>query len=205
MLAIFIALAGQNSDAVAVAPPPPPVIARPQQTPTGVAATPSQPVVVSLEPASTTGITGGKPTWVVDRVIAGSPQTSLPAAVPVVIDIQVSGGGMELMHRALRVMRGSGANFNEIISEASTSPCNLKRYYDNSERRSLNVSLGWDDQGEDVPRASVTVNWQRPLAGSRCASQGSRTVQHMQTVPLAAGETRTLSGDAGLQIILSRR
>lgn len=134
---------------------------------------------------------------------------SRPAPVPtpvqsVPVRVRVTAGSRELFDDTLRVSKSASATYTESRSEAPQSVCSTDRYYGSSERYSLNVQLYLREELPTGPAVNVSVNWQRPSNGAACGGEGTRTVQLTQTVPLAAGQSATVRGDAGLTVTVSR-
>jgi hypothetical protein len=102
------------------------------------------------------------------------------------------------------VTRNASASYSENRSEAPDVVCAGDRYYSSQERYSLNIQLYLRDDNSNGAGVNVSVNWQRPSPNAGCDGEGTRTVQLNQTVPLGAGQSMTVEGDAGLTVTLSR-
>ena len=133
-------------------------------------------------------------------------RASVPLDPPVVVPVRVRvvAGNRLLFEDTLRVARNASANFSQNRSEAPAKLCASDRYgYGSGQRESLSVQL-YLTEGEGLPAVNVTVNWQRPSGTADCGPGGSRTVSLSDSVPLKAGQTATLRGDAELIVSLSR-
>jgi hypothetical protein len=161
---------------------------------------PAEAVVVSLEAPSSNAID------VTPRIVAvPSAGLAVQPAPPVLpVELRVTAGNRVLFHDTMRVARNNGASYNESRQEASATQCEPSRSYDNGDRQSLNVQLYLQDPQEN-PRISVSVNWQRPVAGGDCASDGTRSVQVSQSFRLERGRAITIQGDAGLTVTVTPR
>ena len=123
------------------------------------------------------------------------------AVVP--IHIRITSGRQVLLDDTLRVGPGS-ASFNQNRSEASEAICPNGSPYNSGNRQSLGVQLHLTNNTQTGQFVRVSVNWQRP-AGTGCNGEASRTVSLSESVPLVAGQTATVTGDAGLVVTLSRK
>ena len=126
------------------------------------------------------------------------------ARIVVPVRVRVMAGGQLLLDDTMRIASNFGASFSQNRSEAPATPCSANRYY-GSQRHSLNVQLNLRDGLPDSTAVSVSVNWQRPSITEGCGPEGTRAVSLTESVPLAPGESKTVRGDAGLTVTLSRR
>ena len=149
------------------------------------------PTQVVLEPVATA------------RIATPAPAVQPDPAIP--IEVHVSVGDKLLYSDTLSVARNAGASYSQSRSEASAAPCPENLSYNRSQQTSLNIQLYWNDLGAGGSAANVSVQWQRPLAGTDCTSNGTRGVQINQTVRLTPGESATIRGDAGLTVRVTRR
>lgn len=149
------------------------------------------PTQVILEPVATARI--GTP------IAPAQPDPAIP------IEVHVSVGDRLLYSDTLSVARNAGASYSQSRSEASAAPCPENLSHNRSQQTSLNVQLYWNDLGAGGSATNVSVQWQRPLEGADCASNGTRGVQINQMVRLAPGESATIKGDAGLTVKVTRR
>ena len=129
---------------------------------------------------------------------------ALKPAIPTPIRVRVTAGAQLLFSDTLRVSRVSGASYQQTRTEAPETACPTERYFAPSQRNSLNVNLYLREDTTAGSMLNVSVSWQRPSRGVGCGGEGSRQVQLTQTVPLAAGQSVTLQGDAGLAVTVSR-
>ena len=161
-----------------------------------VAASPASPPMVSnVSPAPPIVVTSSRP----------SSATALPAENPITLELHVTGGGHQLWYGALQVSRSSGASYSESTSEAAEIICPNTPTYGQSERKSLNINIYWQETGYQGPAANVSVNWQRPSPGLDCTPPGTRSVQISQMVRLVPGQSETIQGDGGLVVKVTRR
>ena len=109
-----------------------------------------------------------------------------------------------LFNDTLRVGGFAGASYQQSRSEAPETQCPTERYYSASTRDSLNVNLYQREESTAGPLINISVSWTRPSRTIGCGGEGTRQVQLNQTVPLAAGQSVTLQGDAGLSVTVSR-
>lgn len=162
---------------------------------------PAQPVVVSLQQPSVIGIDARPPIVTSSRI--APPQQAADVVVPV--RLRVAAGNRLLFNDVLRVARNSGASYQENRSEAGATVCHRPGHYGSGERHSLNVNLSWREDSTIGTAVHIDVNWRRPGEGvDPCLDEGSRSIAVSQTVPLAPGETRTIRGDGGLAVTVSR-
>ena len=161
----------------------------------------------SAGPAAPVAIQNSRPPAIVavrssapPPIVTILPADGTTAAVPV--HIRVTSGKQILLEDTLRVGQ-SGANFNQNRSEAPETICPTGSSYNYGNRQSLGVQLHLTNTNQAGQVVRVSVNWQRP-AGTGCNGEGSRTVSLSESVPLAAGQTATVTGDAGLVVTLSR-
>lgn len=159
----------------------------------------------SAGPAAPVAIQNSRPPEIVavrsSPTVTILPADSATAAVPV--HIRVTSGKQILLEDTLRVGQ-SGANFNQNRSEAPETICPTGSSYNYGNRQSLGVQLHLTNTNQAGQFVRVSVNWQRP-AGTGCNGEGSRTVSLSESVPLAAGQTVTVTGDAGLVVTLGRK
>ena len=123
---------------------------------------------------------------------------------PVPVRIRVTAGSQVLFSDTLRVAGFSGASYQQSRSEAPETTCTPERYYGASSRQSLNVNLSQREETTSGPLINVSVSWTRPSQTVGCGGEGTRQVQLTQTVPIKAGQSITLQGDAGLTVTVSR-
>ena len=135
----------------------------------------------------------------------GDIASSAPVPVTAVpVRVRVVAGTRQLFDDTLRVTRNASASYQESRSEAPEAVCSSDRYYSSQERYSLNINLYLRDDNPVGPAINVSVNWQRPSSSVACGGDGTRAVQLTQTVPLGAGQSATVQGDAGLTVTISR-
>lgn len=151
--------------------------------------------VVSAPPLPVIAITPPAPPMVRTPQLSSGP--------PIPVRVRVAAGSQVLFNDALRVSRISGARYEQSRSEAPETVCSTERYYNSSQRSSVNLSLYLRDDTTLGSVVNVSVSWVRPSRAAACA-EGTRQVQLTQTVPLAPGQSVTLQGDAGLTVSLSR-
>lgn len=128
----------------------------------------------------------------------GTPNVVIP------VTVRITAGNRPLLSDTFRVSRNGGASYQQSRSEEPVGCSEQRQRYGSQERNSLNLNLYLRDDGSGAPMVNVSVQWQRPSTPPVCVGEGSRQVQLTQTVPLAAGQSVTLQGDAGLTITLSR-
>lgn len=117
-------------------------------------------------------------------------------AVPV--NIRVFGGSEELWSRPL-VLRGySGAQVTLEVSEASACPRDVDGGY-SSQRTGLRLQLS---QRGPADRFQVNASWTR--RSTDCAAPGTLTTGLDIGIELTPGQTRTVTGDGGLRVVISR-
>ena len=130
---------------------------------------------------------------------------AVPASLPAVIDIHVTSADGLDWQDTLRVDRNSGASYSQSKSEAGSANCAARSSYDRSRRTSLNVQLNLRDDSERGPSTQVSVSWSRPTSAEDCQAVGTRGVQLEQSIVLPPGQTRSIVGDGGLRVTLTRR
>jgi hypothetical protein len=176
---LLFAIAAQDVVAVSTSPPPP--------------------VVVSLQSPQPAGISAA-PMVAVGRIPMVGQSNEIAQ-----VRVRIVAGPRNLLDDEFRVGRSSGASYSQSRSEAPQIDCSSVRYYGGGDRDSLNVQLNYRDEPQGGPAINVNVTWQRPTSSTTCPNEGSRSVSLVQTVPLGAGQTQTIRGDAGLTVTLSRR
>ena len=159
---------------------------------------PAAPVVVqNSRPPAIVALTPPAPPPIMTIVTPDGAKAVVP------VHVRVTSGKQILLEDTLRVGPG-GANFNQNRSEAPEAICPSGSPYNSGNRQSLGVQLHLTNVNQPGQFVRVSVNWQRP-AGTGCNGEGSRTVSLSESVPLAAGQTATVTGDAGLVVTLSRK
>lgn len=161
---------------------------------------PAEPIIAVEQP---------RPDTLDETRVAIAPRIPRPSpaspAVVVPLRVRVTAGNRVLLNDVMRVARNSGASYSENRSEAGEVVCMRPGHYGPGERHALSVNLGWREDASVGEAVNVSVNWQRPGAGADpCAGEGSRTIGLSETVPLERGQTRTISGDGGLAVTISR-
>lgn len=125
---------------------------------------------------------------------------------PVTLDIALSGAGAPLWSGSLRVTQRDRGDFTQ-NSQQALEACpgevdGTSRYGSMQSRLQLAIMTTSVSDAGQVFR--VTANWTRPER--ECGQPSSqKTVAFEQSVTLAPGETRTLNGDAGFAVRLTRR
>lgn len=125
---------------------------------------------------------------------------------PVTLDIALTGAGAPLWSGSLRVTQRDRGEFTQ-NSQQALEACpgevdGTSRYGSMQSRLQLAIMTTSVSDAGQVFR--VTANWTRPER--QCGQPSSqKTVAFEQSVTLAPGETRTLTGDAGFEVRLTRR
>jgi len=133
-----------------------------------------------------------------------APSTPASPRITVPVRVRVTAGDRQLYQGTLRVARNATANYSENRNEAPQEVCEGNRYSGLSERHSLSVQLTLRDDEQVGQAVHVSVSWKSPSEALTCGGEGSRSVEMVQTVPLAPGQTATLRGDGGLSVTVSR-
>ncbi|MEE4288719.1 MAG: hypothetical protein V2J14_05065 [Erythrobacter sp.] len=137
--------------------------------------------------------------------IPGPAPTSRSAAAkdapsPQQIDVRVLGAGGELWAGTLSVAEYGGARVNLDVQDFDPRCYVAERRY--PQRRNA-VQMRLNPVNRQVQTYRLEVTWSRP--SQDCSEQGSRSSGFELQVELPSGEMRTLEGDGGLRVELTRR
>jgi hypothetical protein len=146
-------------------------------------------------PAPTLG-TGGAPVV----------RTATPQALRSVetVAVRITSPEGLLWEGSLRVGPYQNGSYNQSISQASDNVCPREPHYDRAERSQFTFGIYAPTGERSAQNYRIDASWARPVKGEMCVETGTRTVQMSQMVSIAAGETKTISGDAGFRVQLSR-
>lgn len=125
--------------------------------------------------------------------------------LPVLVGIDVIGGGEQLWNGQLRVAGAFGASLNSSVNE-TPEPCATDTsgfiQYPSTNTRSLRLRLERRDSVEQIDRFYVSVSWSRP--GVPCDGSGTLTVGLEKFVTLKKGASTEVRGDGDLLVRLKR-
>ncbi|MBV9842236.1 MAG: hypothetical protein JOY99_12040 [Sphingomonadaceae bacterium] len=125
---------------------------------------------------------------------------------PIEIDVEVRQADTVLYSGMMRVAGNIGASYSLNIMNAPRGLCTGRLTYDMGERSSLQVNLRSESFRDQPDRFALDLHYDRPASDRSCDQQpGTRSIGLNQAVPLAAGASVTISGDAGLSVRLRRR
>ena len=180
---LLAGLAGTPAMAAPVAAPPPPVLVPRVPVPAPIIESPAQAVTAR-----------------------DYQRMQVELGRPVTLDIAITGAGAPLWNGSLRVTQRDSADYTQNMRQAlEACPGEMdgtSRYGSMQSRLQLTVSTSSLSDAGQVFR--VSAQWARPER--QCGEPASqKSVAFEQSVTLAAGETRTLTGDAGFVVRLTRR
>lgn len=144
------------------------------------------------------------------------PAPAAPPAQPMApvqypVDVDVRAGADRLFAGTLDVGSPVTSSFRQEKTDAVLATCidndsypasNGPRATQRSSSFSVSINPGYQRADN---RVQVQVRWTRPGTGGCSGQTNLRTVEMIEWVRLAPGQTVTLSGDAGLIVKLTRR
>ena len=128
-----------------------------------------------------------------------------PDPAPVTYEVAVTADGQTLYRGAMRVARGGRASFSQTYSQSAAHPCVAANRWGAGERTTFSLEVVRDQMSRgSETNVYVSVDWLRPLAVPAC-TDGSRSASLRQSLELVPGARQSLRGDAGLQLVITRR
>lgn len=135
------------------------------------------------------------------------PARVVPGAVPrmpqrqVVMAVQAYGGEELLMNRELRQRGYAGAQVELQVTQAGPlCAADDREGYNSQQRTGLRLRISPRGNGE---RFEVDATWTRPVEA--CAAPGTRSAGLNIGIEVPPGQSRTVTGDGGLRIVLTHQ
>ena len=128
-----------------------------------------------------------------------------PDPSPVVYDVKAMAGQETMYSGSMRISRSGRASFAQNFSQSNAPPCAAVHSWEAGEQTSFTLQLVRDQMSTgSETNLYISADWVRPLSPLTCPG-GSRSASLRQTLELAPHTSRTIRGDAGLEVTVTRR